>query len=138
MKHYQKVKPTEKLIVKALGAKDDNAEIAEAFKRTLEFFDSYDKVEHTAHAEVMRKIYLHNCCYKYTDSTHGLPRKTGVPSRTLCRYRKKYLTYLYMFYCKLTGIEYTDNITGFFTVLKQKFNKQNHGGKTHEQRNGNN
>ena len=32
----------------------------------------------------MRKIYLNNNCYKYSDSTHGLPRKTGVPSRTLC------------------------------------------------------
>lgn len=89
MKHYQKVKPTERLILKALVAKDDNPEITEAFSRALDFFDSYDKVEHTVHAEVMRKIYLNNNCYKYSNSTHGLPRKTGVPSRTLCRYRKK-------------------------------------------------
>lgn len=130
MKHYQKVKPTERLILKALVAKDDNPEIAEALSRALDFFDSYDKVEHTAHAEVMRKIYLNNNCYKYSDSTHGLPRKTGVPSRTLCRYRKKYLSYLYMFYCRLTGNEYTDNITSFFILLKQKFSKQKHGGKT--------
>ena len=60
MKHYQKVKPTERLILKALVAKDDNPEITEAFSRALDFFDSYDKVEHTAHAEVMRKIYLNN------------------------------------------------------------------------------
>lgn len=75
MKHYQKVKPTERLILKALVAKDDNPEITEAFSRALDFFDSYDKVEHTAHAEVMRKIYLNNNCYKYSNSTHGLPRK---------------------------------------------------------------
>ena len=41
MKHYQKVKPTERLILKALVAKDDNPEITEAFSRALDFFDSY-------------------------------------------------------------------------------------------------
>ena len=116
MRNYQRIKLTEKLIVKALRLKNNDT-VNKAFNEMLAFFENYDKIEHTTHSVVISSIYLQDS--HAHRKVYGLCMQTNMAHPTLVRCRKKYISCFCAYYYALIGKEYSEDIDELNDILKQ-------------------
>lgn len=116
MRSYQRIKLTEKLIVKALRSKN-NDDVTKAFNETLAFFENYDKIEHTTHSAVISSIYLQDS--HAHRKVYGLCMRSNMTHTTLDSYRKKYISCFCAYYYALIGKEYSEDFDELNDILKQ-------------------